>query len=108
MCFALPAAPRKDRVYVWDLPTRVVHWSLAAAVGFAFVTGFIGGNLMELHGKAGIAIAGLVVFRLIWGIAGSTYARFASFVRGPAAVRAVLRGEWQGIGHNPLGALSVL
>lgn len=107
VCFALPRAPRQG-VYVWDLPTRAFHWSLAAAVAVAFVSGFIGGNAMELHGKAGIAIVGLVAFRIVWGIAGSTYARFASFVRGPAAIRAALRGDWQGVGHNPLGALSVL
>jgi len=108
VCFALPRAPKEDRVYVWDFPTRLFHWSLVATVAVAFVTGFIGGTSMELHGKAGIAIVGLVAFRIVWGIAGSTYARFASFVRGPAAIRAALRGEWQGLGHNPLGALSVL
>jgi cytochrome b len=107
VCFALPRATRKG-VYVWDLPTRAFHWSLAAAVGVAFASGFIGGSAMELHGKAGIAVVGLVAFRLVWGIAGSTYARFVSFVRGPAAIRAALRGEWRGVGHNPLGALSVL
>jgi cytochrome b len=108
VCFALPQAPRKDRVYVWDLPTRASHWSLAAAVALAFVTGFSGGTVMELHAQAGIAVVGLVVFRIVWGLAGSTYARFSSFVRGPAAIRAALKGQWQGVGHNPLGALSVL
>ncbi|MDD5250453.1 MAG: cytochrome b/b6 domain-containing protein [Rhodocyclaceae bacterium] len=101
-------ARKPERLRVWDLPTRVFHWSLAAGVAVALSTGFIGGDLMEVHGKAGIAIAGLIAFRLVWGIGGSTYARFASFVRGPAPIRAALRGEWQGVGHNPLGALSVL
>ena len=96
------------RVRVWDLPTRLCHWALAASCVAAFVTGFSGGNLMDLHGKTGLAIVGLVVFRLVWGFAGSTHARFASFVRGPAAIRAHWRGEWRGIGHNPLGAFSVL
>lgn len=107
VCFALPRSPRNG-VYVWDLPTRIFHWSLAAAVAVAFVTGFIGGNLMDVHGKAGIVIVGLVAFRIVWGIAGSTYARFASFVRGPSAIRGALRGDWRGVGHNPLGALSVM
>lgn len=107
VCFALPRAPRKG-IYLWDLPTRACHWSLAATIALAVTTGFIGGSAMELHGKTGVAIVGLVAFRIVWGIAGSTYARFASFVRGPAAIRAALRGEWQGVGHNPLGALSVL
>jgi cytochrome b len=56
----------------------------------------------------GLTILGLLVFRIIWGFIGSTYARFTQFVRGPAAIRAYLRGEWHGLGHNPLGALSVL
>lgn len=96
------------RIRVWDLPTRICHWTLAACVAVACFTGFAGGSRMNLHGQAGIAIAGLLAFRIVWGINGATYARFASFVRGPAALRAYLRGEWQGVGHNPLGALSVL
>jgi cytochrome b len=96
------------RQRVWDLPTRITHWLLAAAVAFAFVSGQIGGELIDWHGRAGLAIVGLVVFRIVWGFVGATTARFASFVRGPQAIRSYLRGEWRGIGHNPLGALSVL
>lgn len=108
MCFALPNAVRHDRIYVWDFPTRLFHWTLAASVIFAGVTGFNGGNGMDLHGQAGVVIVGLIAFRLAWGFLGSTYARFATFLRGPAAIRAYLRGQWCGAGHNPLGALSVL
>lgn len=107
VCFAMPRSQRPG-VYVWDLPTRLCHWALAACVACAFATGFIGGNLIALHAKAGIAIVGLVAFRIVWGLVGSTYARFGSFVRGPAAIREALAGRWQGVGHNPLGALSVL
>ena len=96
------------RIQVWDLPVRIGHWALAAAVGTAFVSAQIGGNAMVWHGRAGLAALALVVFRVVWGLLGSTHARFATFVRGPAAIRAYLRGQWQGIGHNPLGALSVL
>lgn len=96
------------RFRLWDLPTRLFHWTLVVLVAVAFVSGFKGGNGMDIHGKAGIGIAGLLAFRLVWGFAGSTYARFASFVRGPAVIRTYLRGEWHGVGHNPLGALSVL
>ena len=108
VCFALPRAERQDRVYVWDFPTRLFHWALVAGVGVAFVTGFVGGNGMEVHGKAGVLIVGLVAFRLVWGFLGSTYARFATFLCGPAAIRDYLRGRWCGLGHNPLGALSVV
>lgn len=95
-------------VQVWDLPTRLFHWSLAGLVIGAFVTAKLGGGAMVWHGRLGLAIIGLLAFRLAWGVVGSTYARFGQFVRGPAAIRAYLRGEWQGLGHNPLGALSVL
>lgn len=97
-----------QRIKVWDLPTRLFHWLLAALVVAAVVTGQVGGNAIFVHGKLGLAIVGLLAFRLVWGVAGSTYARFAQFVPGPAALRAYLQGRWQGLGHNPLGALSVL
>lgn len=96
------------RIKLWDLPTRVFHWSLLALVVTSFATAWTGGNAMEWHGRSGVAIIGLLSFRLAWGFLGSTHARFARFVRGPASVAACLRGRWQGVGHNPLGALSVL
>ncbi|WIM06855.1 MAG: cytochrome b/b6 domain-containing protein [Candidatus Nitricoxidivorans perseverans] len=96
------------KVRVWDLPVRLFHWLLVALVAGAFIAAKIGGNAMAWHGRIGLAILGLLVFRIVWGFTGSTYARFRQFVRGPAAVRAYLRGEWHGAGHNPLGALSVL
>ena len=62
----------------------------------------------DWHIWSGCAILTLLIFRLLWGVVGSSTARFASFVRGPGAVRDYLRGRWRGIGHTPLGALSVL
>lgn len=96
------------RIRVWDLPTRVFHWALAFCVLGSFVTVKIGGNAMVWHGRFGVTVVGLLAFRLVWGFVGTTYARFAQFVRGPAAIKACLRGQWQGQGHNPLGAFSVL
>lgn len=96
------------RAYVWDIPTRLFHWALVVLVVAAFVTAKIGGHAMIWHGRLGLAILGLLVFRIIWGFVGSTYARFLNFVRGPGAIFAYLRGQWQGLGHNPVGALSVL
>lgn len=96
------------RTHVWDLPTRIFHWSLATLVAGAIVTGKIGGNAIIWHGRIGLALVGLVVFRLAWGFLGSTHARFANFLPTPTRLRAYLRGEWDGLGHNPLGALSVL
>lgn len=97
-----------QRQRVWDLPIRLFHWLLVASIVFAYASGQLGGNLIEWHARTGYFIVGLVVFRLLWGLVGTPTARFASFVRGPTAIAAYLRGEWRGIGHNPLGALSVL
>jgi cytochrome b len=96
------------KVLVWDLPTRLFHWLLVAAFAGAYFSGETGGNWLIWHARVGFLIVGLVVFRLVWGFAGSTYARFATFVRGPDSIKAYLAGQWQGLGHNPLGALSVL
>lgn len=108
MCLALPAVRRPEGTRVWDLPLRLCHWTLALLVVVSFLSGWNGGNWMVWHGRAGIAIVGLVAFRLAWGVVGSTYARFSVFVRGPAAIIDYLKGKWCGAGHNPLGALSVL
>ena len=96
------------RITIWDLPTRIFHWTLLVLVSAAIVSAQIGGNAMEWHGRFGAGVLGLLAFRLTWGVIGSTYARFLTFVRGPGAIVAYLRGQWQGVGHNPLGALSVL
>lgn len=96
------------RIRVWDLPVRIFHWSLVLVVAAAIVTGTVGGNAIDLHGQLGIVVTGLIGFRLAWGLIGTRTARFNHFVRGPGAIRAYLQGRWQGIGHNPLGALSVL
>lgn len=95
------------RFRLWDLPTRIFHWALVLCIVAAFVSGQLGGNLIDVHGKIGIAVFGLIVFRLVWGLLGSTYARFAQFFPTPGKIKAYLRGEWHGEGHNPLGALSV-
>lgn len=97
-----------QRFRLWDFPLRIFHWTLVLCVFGSFVTVKIGGNAMVWHGRMGITVVGLLAFRLAWGFLGSTYARFAQFVRGPGAIKAYLRGQWQGAGHNPLGALSVL
>lgn len=103
----VPSTTPIRRVQVWDLPVRLFHWALVAAVTVAVISGEVGGDWMDLHGKAGLAIVGLVAFRLVWGVFGSTNARFLHFAPTPSSLRAYLRGRWKGHGHNPLGALSV-
>lgn len=91
---------------VWDLPVRLTHWLLAALIGFSWWS--VRNDHTDWHIWSGIAILTLLLFRLIWGFVGSSTARFASFVRGPREVVRYLRGDWRGIGHSPLGALSIL
>lgn len=93
-------------VAIWDLPTRLFHWLLVILIGFSWWTAEY--HYDDLHIWSGIAVLSLLIFRILWGIVGSSTARFASFVRGPKAVLGYLQGSWRGIGHSPLGALSVV
>ncbi len=99
-----------QRIRVWDLPTRLFHWSLAALVVLSFVSVKIGGNWLTWHFYSGYALIALVGFRLVWGFVGGRYARFSSFLFGPKAIIGYLRGSPDAprtLGHNPLGSLSV-
>lgn len=98
----------KIKVWEWDLPTRLFHWTMVVLVVACFVTAKVGGNAMRVHAFCGHLLVALITFRIVWGFCGSTYARFFNFVRGPRAILAYLQGRWHGLGHNPLGALSVL
>ena len=92
---------------VWDRPTRVFHWALVLL--FAVQWWSAKTDRIDLHVAAGLTLLGLLVFRLIWGFIGGSTARFSNFLKGPRAVAAYLKGRAApGIGHNPLGALSVL
>ncbi len=98
----------RQAVHIWDLPTRLFHWALVACIIGAFVSVKLGGLYMDWHVRFGCTALGLIIFRLLWGFVGPRYARFAQFVRGPAAVARYLKGAAAPAGHNPLGALSVL
>ena len=91
---------------VWDLPVRLFHWTLAALILFSWWS--VHNHHTDWHIWSGCAILTLLIFRLLWGFVGSSTARFSTFVRGPRAIAGYWRGTWRGIGHNPLGALSVL
>lgn len=123
---------------VWDLPTRLFHWLLLAGVVTAFISVKLGGNAMIWHGRAGTFVLSLLIFRLLWGFTGSPTARFRSFLKGPRTVWRYIQCQISGtsgtsetsgtsgtpgtpgtpgnlgsprqssIGHNPLGALSVV
>lgn len=93
---------------IWDLPTRLFHWVLVGLIGFSWWTGEQ--EQTDLHLYSGYAVLALLIFRLLWGLFGSSTARFSYFVRGPRAVADYLgrMKTWPGVGHTPLGALSVL
>ena len=100
-------------VRVWDLPTRLFHWTLAASVVGLVVSGHVGGNALVWHMRLGLLVGALLGFRLVWGLIGGRWSRFAHFVRLPGTVLRYLRGDHRAgdhfdVGHNPLGAGSVL
>lgn len=102
------ARPTTGAVRVWDLPTRLFHWLLAACVAGSLVSVSLGGNAIGWHFRFGYAIMALLLFRVLWGLVGPRYARFSAFPPSPAAALRYLRGERNDSpGHNPLGALSV-
>lgn len=97
-------------IRVWDLPTRLFHWLLVLGVVALVITGNVGGNAMVWHFRLGLGVGALLVFRVVWGLVGGHWSRFSSFVRSPSTVLRHVRGELadEAVGHNPLGALSVL
>jgi cytochrome b len=107
-------AAASDVTRVWDLGVRLFHWLLVAAVAIALVTGLSGPrNVLNIHIAAGAAIGGLVAFRVLWGLMGSTYARFSSFPVQRAPINADIAGLVAGRrpqyrGHSPLGSLMAL
>lgn len=98
-------------VHVWDLPTRLFHWLLVILM-ICSVVSVKTGNMIW-HERFGVAILILIGFRLLWGIFGGRHARFTSFIKGPSETLEYFRGMVSGtgrsyLGHNPLGALSVI
>ncbi|MCB1691885.1 MAG: cytochrome b/b6 domain-containing protein [Pseudomonadales bacterium] len=100
------------KILVWDLPVRVFHWALLVLVVFSFVTGTLGGfTIMDYHMWSGYAILALILFRIGWGFVGGSNARFANFIASPARTihyARTLRSAGPSVGHNPLGALSIV
>ena len=100
-------------VVIWDIPTRLFHWLLAALVAAAVVSGQVGGNAMFYHEWCGEAVLALILFRVAWGFIGSGPSRFKTFLAAPPTVlryaRTLLRREAEPhLSHNPLGGWSVM
>lgn len=107
----------QQQVPVWDLPTRLFHWSLVALILCAYMTSnyaeAIGDHFLLIHRLNGLAILVLLTFRALWGVLGAPTARFSSFVRWPGKALTyasqLLRGRAPHyLGHNPLGAWMVI
>ncbi|SFC80287.1 Cytochrome b [Polaromonas sp. OV174] len=99
-----------NKVRVWDLPTRIFHWSLVACVIGLAITGTLGGSAMVWHFRFGYSVLTLLLFRLVWGLVGGRWSRFGSFIYAPQTVINYLKGRGKpehGIGHSPIGAGSV-
>ncbi len=99
-----------NSVKVWDPLIRIFHWSL---VGFILVAFLTEDDWLYLHSFAGYSIAGLLIFRILWGLIGTQHARFSSFVTGPETVidylKSLLRGKPKHyLGHNPAGGVMIL
>ena len=106
-----PDVPQTVPVRVWDLPTRAFHWALVLAVVSLVLTAEF--DALVWHMRIGLGVGALLVFRLLWGVVGGRWSRFGSFVRMPATILRYVRGQVQpgdhfDVGHNPMGALSVL
>jgi cytochrome b len=105
------ASPNESgTIKVWDPVVRIGHWLIVAGVLTAY---FTGDDVPTLHVWAGYTVAVVVLVRLIWGVVGTRHARFASFVRGPAAARAYFSRLVKGtakrsLGHNPAGAIMIV
>jgi cytochrome b len=112
-----PPTETRAAVRAWDLPTRLFHWTLVALIISGWVSyeyaEALGDVTLVWHRWNGLAVLVLIVWRLLWGVAGSSTARFSSFVRAPGAAAGYARSLVAGalpryLGHNPLGAYMVL
>lgn len=105
-------ARRKARIRVWDLPLRLFHWLLVIAIALAFLSSEEDSVFNQWHVLSGWVAGILVVFRIAWGFVGGEHSRFADFVRPSHVGRHIgelLHGRPEAtLGHNALGAVSVL
>lgn len=110
---ATVAAQERVIVPVWDAPVRIVHWVLVLLLVALVTTGLVGGDLIAWHMRLGQMMIAVVVFRVLWGFAGSRNARFRAFVRGPRAVARYARSRRSHapeihVSHNPAGGWMVV
>lgn len=100
-----------ERILVWDIPTRAGHWLLVACFAAAWLSGD-SEELRLVHVAAGYAMAALLLFRILWGFAGTRHARFSAFLYSPLAALSYLIDLLRGkpahyTGHNPAGSYAI-
>jgi len=95
-------------IQIWDLPLRLFHWLLVFSIIAAYVTSELDSFWLIWHAHIGIFTLTLMVFRIAWGFMGSSYAIFSSFIPLIFHMRAYSLSDWSGVGHNPLGSLSII
>jgi cytochrome b len=100
------------KILVWDAPIRTFHWLLVSSFFGAYLSAE-SETWRLLHVTLGYTMGGLIAFRVVWGVLGTRYARFGSFVRGPGTVGRYIKSVLAGkpthyIGHNPAGAIAIV
>ncbi|MFV2005466.1 MAG: cytochrome b/b6 domain-containing protein [Gammaproteobacteria bacterium] len=97
-------------IRVWDPLVRIFHWSLVLAFTVAY---FTGDDESDLHIYSGYIVAGLITFRVLWGLIGTRYARFSDFVYSPRTILDYIKSLPSGApkqytGHNPAGGAMII
>ena len=102
----------KQPILVWDMPTRIFHWLLVICFAAAWLTSE-SERLQMIHYAFGYSACALILFRLVWGLIGTKYARFSQFIKGPQEIISHLKGMLRSHqettpGHNPAGGIVML
>lgn len=100
-----------QKILVWDLPTRTFHWLQALSFLGAYITSD-SEKYRDIHVTLGYILFGLIAFRLVWGFAGTRYAKFSSFLFKPSQIVKYLLSLVKGnsehfVGHNPIGSVAI-
>jgi cytochrome b len=100
-----------QRILIWDIPTRLFHWTLALSFAGAWLSSE-SDQWLSVHVFLGYLMLGLLVFRVVWGLMGTHYARFSSFWFSPKEALVYLRQVLSGraarhVGHNPTGSVAI-
>jgi cytochrome b len=98
---------QKQKIQIWDFPIRLFHWLLVVTIALSYLSIEIGGTWADWHARLGALALGLIIFRVLWGFWGNQQARFSQFFPTPSRLTQYFKGQWQGVGHSPLGGLAV-